>query len=71
MITSPGVADRVGHDVRDVLVDQGVRDLPAPPGAADHAGPAQHPQVLGDQRLGAPELAPPARARSVRRRPAR
>lgn len=40
------MADGVRDDVRDVFVDQRVRDFPAAPGAVHHAGAAQHPQVL-------------------------
>ncbi len=46
-----GVSDDVGH----VLVGQGVHSLPAVALDPDQAGAAQHPQVLGDQRLAHPE----------------
>src|SRR3954451_14033290 len=46
------MADGVGHDVRDMIVHQRVGDLAAAARTPDHPGPAQHPQVLGDQRLG-------------------
>ena len=50
------MADGVGDDVRDVVVHQGVCDLPATPCTPDHPRAAQHPQVLGDQRLRSAEL---------------
>ena len=46
------MADRVGDDVGDVLVDQGVGDLSAPPRALHHPGSPQHAQVLADEWLG-------------------
>ena len=49
------VLDGVSDDVRDVLVGQGVHRLPAVPLDPDQAGPPQHPQVLGNQRLAHPE----------------
>ena len=39
----------------DVLVGQGVHGLPAVALHPDQAGPPQHPQVLGDQRLAHPQ----------------
>lgn len=46
-----GVSDDVGH----VLIGEGVDRLPASALHADKAGPAQYPQVLGDQGLAHPE----------------
>jgi len=51
-----GVFHRVAQDVGDVLIADAVpNSLPLPAGG-DHAGVSQYPQVLGDQRLGQPEL---------------
>ncbi len=47
--------DRIGDDVGDVLIDQRVHSLPAMPFYAYQPGAAQHPQMLGDQRLAHPE----------------
>ena len=60
------VRDRVHHDVREVVVDEAVDDLPAVPLAAHHPGRLQHPQVLADQRLGHADARRRARARSGR-----
>ena len=46
------VRDRVDDDVREVVVDQGVHDLPAAPLAVHDARRLEHPQVLADQGLG-------------------
>ncbi len=49
--------DGVHHDVREMVVDQAVDDLPAVPLAVHHPGRLEHPQVLADQRLGHAERA--------------
>jgi hypothetical protein len=49
------VPDRVQHDVGDVVVDEGVLDFAGVPPGGHDAGGAQHPQVLGDQRLAYPK----------------
>jgi hypothetical protein len=46
-----GVGDGVGDDVGDVLVGEGVPDLPTAALTAYHPGRPQDPQVLGDQGL--------------------
>ena len=51
----PGVPDRVEDDVGDMVVGEGVLDLAGQAAGRDDAGGAQHPQVLGDQRLADPE----------------
>jgi len=43
--------DRIGDDMRDVLVGQRVHGLAAAALHPHQARPAQHPQVLGHQRL--------------------
>lgn len=47
-----GVDDGVGRDVRDVVVDEGVADLPADPATGDDPCGAEHLEVLGHGRLG-------------------
>jgi len=49
-----GMAHRIHGDVSDVVVDELVRHLSAPPGADDEPSAAQHPEMLGDKGLGYP-----------------
>ena len=49
------VRDGVDHDVRQVVVDQRVHDLPAAALAAHDPRRLEHPQVLADQGLGTAE----------------
>jgi len=49
------VDDSVVRDVCDVVVSEGVGDLPAPPLAVHQAARTQHPEMLGHERLGQTE----------------
>lgn len=46
-----GMGQRVGHDVSDVVVGEGVRHLPPPALGAHHMRPSQDTKVLGYERL--------------------
>lgn len=46
-----GVHDGVVDDVGDVVVGEGVGDLPAPALGPNHVAGPQHPEVLGDEGL--------------------
>ncbi len=43
--------ESVRDDVRDMVVAEGIGDLASAAGALNESGRAQHPQVLGDERL--------------------
>ena len=63
----PGVADRVGHDVRDVLVDQARTRSPGRAAARAPRRPRAAPAGAGRPAAAARRASRPARARSARR----
>lgn len=46
-----GVHDGIVDDVGDVVIGEGVGDLPSPTLGPHHVAGPQHPEMLGDERL--------------------